>query len=179
MAGKKRGMSLEDKRNTILCIFHDTKEVYLLKDIEKLASKRGVVLQSVKEVLQSLVDDDLVHGEKIGVSNYYWSFPSEAAVKLDAEISKLQSRTTVRQNEEETLQKELAKSKVGKEDSVRSFIILLSKKDRQKITYFFLFVYRRSVKICVGKSLSWNQKSRMPFKSSTTTLPTTLNDLKP
>ena len=27
----KRGMSLEDKRNTILDIFHSTKEVYVLK----------------------------------------------------------------------------------------------------------------------------------------------------
>ena len=30
-----------------------------LQDIEKLATKRGVALQSVKEVVQALVDDDL------------------------------------------------------------------------------------------------------------------------
>jgi hypothetical protein len=90
------------------------------QDVEKLAAKKGVVLQSVKEVggqqnptggrsggraagwtarpapgagmcrgasrpspshgpfaaraqvLQSLVDDDLVHSEKIGISNYFW-----------------------------------------------------------------------------------------------------------
>ena len=30
-----------------------------LQDLEKLAPKRGVVLQSVKEVVQALVDDDL------------------------------------------------------------------------------------------------------------------------
>lgn len=34
--------------------------------------------QSVKEVLQSLVDDRLVNAEKIGTSNYFWSFPSTA-----------------------------------------------------------------------------------------------------
>lgn len=67
MASKKRGMSLEDKRATLLDIFHESKDVFLLKDIERLGSKRGVVLQSVKDVLQSLVDDDLVHQEKIGV----------------------------------------------------------------------------------------------------------------
>jgi hypothetical protein len=33
---------------------------------------------------QSLVDDDLVICEKIGGSNYYWSFPSEASVKARA-----------------------------------------------------------------------------------------------
>ena len=39
------------------------------------------VLQSVKEVLLGLVADDLVHEERIGASKYYWSFPSEHAIK--------------------------------------------------------------------------------------------------
>ena len=34
--------------------------------------------QSVKPVLQSLVDDNLVRSERIGTSNYFWAFPSEA-----------------------------------------------------------------------------------------------------
>ena len=42
------------------------------QDIEKLAPKRGVVLQAVKDVLQGLVDEDLVHCEKIGISNFFW-----------------------------------------------------------------------------------------------------------
>ena len=50
--------------------------------MEKLASSRGVVLQSVKDVLMSLVHDDLVHQEKIGSQNYFWSFPAEASNKL-------------------------------------------------------------------------------------------------
>lgn len=87
-------MSLEDKRQTLLGIFHETKDVFVLKvrcsgaaaadrqrqlrsrlvaellahllrlgskpaahcvalqEVEKLGSKRGVVLQSIKEVLQ-------------------------------------------------------------------------------------------------------------------------------
>lgn len=43
-----------------------------LQDVEKLASKKGVVLQTIKEVLQSLVDDGMVHQDKIGSSNYFW-----------------------------------------------------------------------------------------------------------
>jgi Mnd1 HTH domain len=71
-----------------------------MQDIEKLGAKKGIVSQSIKEVLQvqsrclhfkchaqlapamltntcigllqSLVDDDLVHQEKIGSSNCYW-----------------------------------------------------------------------------------------------------------
>ncbi len=49
------------------------------QDVEKLAVKKGITLQTVKEVLTSLVDDDLVHQERIGASNFFWSFPSEAA----------------------------------------------------------------------------------------------------
>ena len=34
---------------------------------------------SVKEILQSLVDDDLVDSDRIGTSNYFWAFPSKAS----------------------------------------------------------------------------------------------------
>ena len=34
---------------------------------------------SVKDVLQSLVDDGLVDSERIGTSNYFWAFPSKAS----------------------------------------------------------------------------------------------------
>lgn len=33
---------------------------------------------SVKDVLQSLVDDNMVDTERVGTSNYYWAFPSKA-----------------------------------------------------------------------------------------------------
>ena len=52
------------------------------QDVEKLAPKKGVIVQSVKEVLQALVDDSVLHQDKIGISNFFWSFPSEAAVKV-------------------------------------------------------------------------------------------------
>ncbi|EPQ57063.1 meiotic nuclear division protein 1 [Gloeophyllum trabeum ATCC 11539] len=38
---------------------------------------KGIVSQSVKEVLQSLVDDGLVSSDKVGSSNFFWSFPSQ------------------------------------------------------------------------------------------------------
>lgn len=42
---------------------------------------------TVKDVLQSLVDDNLVDCERVGTSNYYWSFPSKA---LNARKNKLE-----------------------------------------------------------------------------------------
>lgn len=39
-----------------------------LKELEKSGPKKGVITQSVKDVLQTLVDDDLVFKDKIGTS---------------------------------------------------------------------------------------------------------------
>ena len=46
---------------------------FQLKELEKLGPKRGVISQSVKDVVQSLVNDDLVLKDKIGtsVSSYH------------------------------------------------------------------------------------------------------------
>jgi hypothetical protein len=48
---------------------------FQLKELEKLGPKKGVISQSVKDVVQSLVDDDLVLKDKIGtsVSSYHGS----------------------------------------------------------------------------------------------------------
>lgn len=42
--------------------------IFQLKELEKMGPKRGVISQSVKDVIQSLVDDDLVAKDKIGIS---------------------------------------------------------------------------------------------------------------
>lgn len=39
-----------------------------------------LVSQTVKDVLQGLIDDNLVDQDKIGASNIYWAFPSKALV---------------------------------------------------------------------------------------------------
>lgn len=39
---KRKGVSLEEKRQRILHIYHESKDVFNIKEIEKLASKAGV-----------------------------------------------------------------------------------------------------------------------------------------
>ncbi|MCL7034777.1 hypothetical protein MKW94_015775, partial [Papaver nudicaule] len=46
------------------------------KELEKMGPKKGVISQSVKDVIQSLVDDDLVLKDKIGSYVYFCSLPS-------------------------------------------------------------------------------------------------------
>ncbi|CAL5186379.1 unnamed protein product [Lathyrus oleraceus] len=88
---KKRGLSLEEKREKMLQIFYESQDFYLLKELEKMGPKKGVISQSVKDVVQSLVDDDLVSKDKIGTSVYFWSLPSCAGNQLRNVRQKLDS----------------------------------------------------------------------------------------
>lgn len=82
-------MSAEEKRAVILKIYHEQMEPFNLKEVEAIASKRGVVLQTVKEQNQALVDDSLVNCDKIGSSNFFWSFPSAEMVKKKNRVDEL------------------------------------------------------------------------------------------
>ncbi|XP_022822975.1 meiotic nuclear division protein 1 homolog [Spodoptera litura] len=89
---KKRGLSAEEKKIRMLEIFHNSKDFFQLKELEKIAPKeKGITMQSVKEVVQNLVDDHLVDSEKIGTSIYFWSFPSKAKNAKKRKVQDLQN----------------------------------------------------------------------------------------
>lgn len=77
MSAKTKRMSADEKRQAILGVYHRSKEVYTEKEIISLAAKAGVNQNTIADVNQSLVDDGLVDKEKIGGSNYFWSFPAK------------------------------------------------------------------------------------------------------
>jgi hypothetical protein len=114
---KKRGLSLEDKRDRVLEVFHRGADVLVLKDVEKAAAAKGVVLQSVKEVLQSLVDDDLVRQERIGAANYYWSFPAEASTKTKGDAERAAKEAAGRKADEERAAAALEAAKAARRAS--------------------------------------------------------------
>ena len=49
---------------------------------------------SVKDVLQSLVDDNMVDSERVGTSNYYWAFPSKALNTRKRRLDELDKQVT-------------------------------------------------------------------------------------
>ena len=49
---------------------------------------------SVKDVLQSLVDDNMVDSERVGTSNYYWAFPSKALHARKHKLQDLEKQVT-------------------------------------------------------------------------------------
>ncbi|KAJ7462307.1 meiotic nuclear division protein 1 [Mycena galericulata] len=104
-----RGLSAEEKRVKLLEIFHESKDFFQLKELEKLGPKlKGIVSQSVKEVLQSLVDDGLVQGDKIGSSNFFWSFPSQRGAIMQGRLKQLKDARAAQQTLETELRAQIA-----------------------------------------------------------------------
>lgn len=50
---------------------------------------------TVKDVLQSLVDDNMVDCEKVGTSNYFWAFPSKALHARKRKQEELQKQVSL------------------------------------------------------------------------------------
>ncbi|CAG5928683.1 unnamed protein product [Menidia menidia] len=115
---KKKGLSLEEKRTRMMEIFFESKDVFQLKDIEKIAPKsKGISPMTVKEVLQSLVDDNMVDCERVGTSNYYWAFPSKAANARKHKLEELQKQISDGKQRKLSVQKAVEKAKVGRQDT--------------------------------------------------------------
>ncbi|KAG8956013.1 hypothetical protein FRC04_006462 [Tulasnella sp. 424] len=111
-----RGLSAEEKRVKLLEIFNESKDFYQLKELEKLGPKlKGIVSQSVKDVLQSLVDDNMVCSDKIGTSNFFWSFPSARGVMLQKKSDNLEASLSNASSTVETL-----KAAIVEEESRRT-----------------------------------------------------------
>jgi DNA-binding transcriptional regulator GbsR (MarR family) len=115
---KKRGLSYEEKRTKLLEMLHESKDVYTLKELENAAKKeKGIVSQSVKEVAAALVDDGDVMLDKIGTSNYYWSFPSQTLISKTNIIDKLNAEIDEAKRKRDELAEEEAKLLIGREET--------------------------------------------------------------
>ncbi|XP_040481420.1 meiotic nuclear division protein 1 homolog [Ursus maritimus] len=115
---RKKGLSAEEKRARMMEIFFETKDVFQLKDMEKIAPKeKGITAMSVKEVLQSLVDDGMVDCERIGTSNYYWAFPSKALHARKRKLEVLESQLSEGNQKHASLQKSIEKAKIGRHET--------------------------------------------------------------
>ncbi|XP_052587929.1 meiotic nuclear division protein 1 homolog [Peromyscus californicus insignis] len=115
---KKKGLSVEEKRTRMMELFFETKDVFQLKDLEKLAPKeKGITAMSVKEVLQSLVDDGMVDCERIGTSNYYWAFPSKALHARKRKLEALNSQLSEGSQKHTNLQRSIERARIGRQET--------------------------------------------------------------
>ncbi len=115
---KKRGLSADEKRSRMLDLFYEKKDFFLLKELERMAPKeKGIVSQSVKDVLQSLVDDSLVDTDKIGTSVYFWAFPSKASASRKRKLEEAERVTQVAQKRLKVAKEKAAEVRKGREDT--------------------------------------------------------------
>lgn len=106
-------------------LFFETKDVFQLKDLEKIAPKeKGITAMSVKDVLQSLVDDGLVDCERIGTSNYYWAFPSKALHARTRKLEALNSQLLEGSQKHADLQKSIEKARIGRQETEERALLI-------------------------------------------------------
>ncbi|CAH8551008.1 unnamed protein product [Heterobilharzia americana] len=102
----------------MLDFFYEKKDFFQLKELERLCQKeKGINSMSVKDVLMSLVHDDLVDTDKIGTSVYFWAFPSKAAQKLKAKVEKLKEDIQTTRNQISKTMKVLDEASSKREDT--------------------------------------------------------------
>eukprot|EP00757_Euglenozoa_sp_SAG-D1_P003810 gene3810-301_t len=87
MAGKKKGLSLEEKCDKVEEYLRQHAIPFTLKELEKVLPKaKGVIWQSVQECLTILVAENRAEQEKVGIHSLFWSFPSQEINKLKADL---------------------------------------------------------------------------------------------
>ncbi|KAH8920407.1 hypothetical protein BT69DRAFT_1245424 [Atractiella rhizophila] len=81
-------------------------------------------MPTIKEILQSLVDDGLVFSEKIGTSNYFWSYPSAAAISVKNALEASRKEVVDVGKSREAVRKELSEMlKVKEEGEERTMLL--------------------------------------------------------
>ena len=103
-----KGVSAAEKKERMLKMFRDSKEVLTKKEVESRSTKAGIISNAVEGVLKELVGDDLVREEKVGISTYWWSFPGEDAAKKRRELSAHQAAVAELKPKLEQLQQQQA-----------------------------------------------------------------------
>lgn len=122
----------------MLKIFTESADVFQLKDIEKIAPKRGIISQAVKDVVTQLTADGLVDTEKIGTSTYYWSFPGKLNLAKKAKLAELHAKVKDMSAKQKSLKEQLNDfeasdaDKENKAELMEKLVTLRSKRDKLK-----------------------------------------------
>ncbi|XP_064612721.1 meiotic nuclear division protein 1 homolog [Liolophura sinensis] len=132
---RKKGLSVEEKRNRMMEFFYEKKDFFQLKELEKQCQKeKGITSMSVKEILTSLVDDGMLDTDKIGTCVYFWAFPSKASQNRKRKIDDLSQKIEESKKKQKSVTEMVAKAKVGREENEeRSEVLsMLRKREDEK-----------------------------------------------
>jgi len=114
----RRGLSHDEKKKRLLDYLHEHPEPFSLKELESSASKaKGIVSQSIKDVLEHLIADGLVDSDKIGSGNFFWALPSKQRMNLVSRVEKVRSDLAAAESREEELSAALKEAQAARPTS--------------------------------------------------------------
>jgi Mnd1 HTH domain/Leucine zipper with capping helix domain len=115
---RKKGLSFEEKTNRMADFFYETEEVFNLKELEKRCNKeKGIVANTVKDVLLGLTADNLVCADKVGSQNLYWQFPSQSLLIRQRREATINEELETRKRSRDELEAEHQELRQGREPS--------------------------------------------------------------
>lgn len=107
---------MEEKKKILLKIYHTKLEPFTIKELEREGGKAGLYEKQVKDINCALLDDNLVHQEKMGNTNVFWSFPGAEAAKLRMQVDAAKARLSAAEKRLTEATAAVAKARVGRED---------------------------------------------------------------
>ncbi|KAI5188538.1 hypothetical protein NECID01_0151 [Nematocida sp. AWRm77] len=126
-------LQMEEKVERLHQLFLEKKTFFRVKDLEKIAPKeKGIVAQSVKDVVEILLAENKIKEDKIGATKYYWSFPSDITKEIKNKHAKLQSDAARFQDRVKHFKESVAVLKANREGSEERTQQLLDLKAKQE-----------------------------------------------
>ena len=108
---KKKGLSVDDKRQILLSLFKGSGSFFHYKDIEKHCTKNKISFMIVKDLLAGITADNLLETEKIGSSSFYWSLPNRVYDAKKKQFERENANIEKAKNEIESLKQKIEENK--------------------------------------------------------------------
>lgn len=125
---RTKPLSIEEKVSRIEEMLREKKSFFTMKEIEKICLKeKGVVPQSLKEVIDILVTEGRIKEEKIGISKYYWCFASDERVKKSNKVASLEKELSTLEKKHSSLEKSISmqqEEKIPSEKRTKDLLLL-------------------------------------------------------
>jgi len=134
MANKRKPLSSDEKKKRVMEYFFETNDFYNLTELEKTLSKeKGIVQNSIKDILQSLVEDGMVDMDKVGGTNLYWAFPSKITKMKRQKLANLKKAVENETAKIEELENRIEKEKKLRVESDRRTEMLAQLEEAEKV----------------------------------------------
>lgn len=97
----------QEIRAGVLSIFNENGEFFAMKEVESVGRTRGISQKSVKDMVQSLVNEKIIETAKIGTVSYYWILPSNNTELRKAKLEELKDTNSKLKDKVVGLEKEI------------------------------------------------------------------------